>query len=352
MTEKHENPFSELNAALFPTQAQQAANKRARNDARAKSNAAQKPTASPKRPLPHAAKLKKGQESAPQNEFALFDEDKELFFAALGQVKTLPPRTAAPVGESMADALKKLPVPSGKNSTKPVPAAMSASANTAVAQQPGKIAAVNTGPEKELAQKELAEDSPEALLFEELKDVTPLQGKARIPAPPTAVPPPALDESNPLQDLIDGKIDFTMSGSDECLEGHVLGLDLLTVAKLQQRYYSPEAHIDLHGLNSQQAFHNIIGFFRNAYLGGKRTVLVVTGRGLNSPEGNPILREKVQEWFTQEPLRRIILAFCAAKQEDGGTGALYVLLRKYKKKQGKVQWDRLPTDPELYRLLL
>ena len=74
-------------------------------------------------------------------------------------------------------------------------------------------------------------------------------------------------------------------------------------------------------MNAQQAFDALVGFFRAAYFKGQRTVLVVPGRGLNSPHGISILREKVQEWFTQEPLKRVILAFCTAKPSDGGAGA-------------------------------
>ena len=147
---------------------------------------------------------------------------------------------------------------------------------------------------------------------------------------------------------MDGKVEFSLSGTDEFMEGHVVGLDLLTVGKLQARHYSPEAHIDLHGLNSEQAFQHMVGFFRSAYYKGVRTALVVTGRGLNSPNGVPVLRFKVQQWLTQEPFRRVVLAFCTAKREDGGPGALYVLLRKYRKNSGKVRWDAMPADPDLF----
>ena len=122
----------------------------------------------------------------------------------------------------------------------------------------------------------------------------------------------------------------------------------MTVGKLQSRQYSPEAHIDLHGLNAEQAYHNLIAFFRNSYQRGLRTVLVVTGKGKNSINGMPILRNKVQEWFTKDPFRRVIIAFCTAKQEDGGTGALYVLIRKQKKNYGKVYWDLTPTDSDFF----
>lgn len=182
-----------------------------------------------------------------------------------------------------------------------------------------------------------------------MADVAPLPAKGRAVAlEPAPQPVSSFEPSNPLQDLVDGKVEFSLSGTDEFMEGHVVGLDLLTVGKLQARHYSPEAHIDLHGLNSEQAFQHMVGFFRSAYYKGVRTALVVTGRGLNSPNGVPVLRFKVQQWLTQEPFRRVVLAFCTAKREDGGPGALYVLLRKYRKNSGKVRWDAMPADPDLF----
>lgn len=117
---------------------------------------------------------------------------------------------------------------------------------------------------------------------------------------------------------MEGKIEFALAATDEYIEGHVLGLDLITVGKLQAGRYSPEAHLDLHGLNAVQAFQTLVGFIKGAYLKGQRTLLVVPGRGRNSPHGMPILRTKVQEWLTQEPFRRVVLAFCTARPADGG----------------------------------
>ncbi len=180
-------------------------------------------------------------------------------------------------------------------------------------------------------------------------DVTPLAGKGRD-IPPVVLPgknkPPV--PSDPLKDFMEGKVEFSLSGTEEFMEGHVVGLDLLTVGKLQARQYSPEAHIDLHGLNAEQAYQTLTGFFKNAYHKGLRTVLVVTGRGLNSPNNTPVLRTKLGEWLTHEPFKRVILAFCTAAPEDGGTGAIYVLLRKYRKNSGKIHWDTMPTDAEFF----
>jgi DNA-nicking Smr family endonuclease len=185
--------------------------------------------------------------------------------------------------------------------------------------------------------------------FSAIKGTTPLAGSGRdIPVEPVAPAVPYTDPRHPLQDFMDGKVEFSVAATAEYAEGHVLGLDLGIVAQLQSRQFSPEAHIDLHGLNSEQAFSNLVAFFRSSYYKGVRVALVVTGRGLNSMNGVPILRAKVQDWFTHDPFKRVVLAFCTAKQEDGGAGAFYVLLRKFKKSAGKIRWDAQPTDPDLF----
>jgi DNA-nicking Smr family endonuclease len=68
---------------------------------------------------------------------------------------------------------------------------------------------------------------------------------------------------------------------------------------------------------------------------------VVTGRGKNSPGGQSILRTETETWLTKEPLRRVVLAFCTAQPKHGGAGAIYILLRKQKKTEGKVRWDTM-----------
>jgi DNA-nicking Smr family endonuclease len=59
---------------------------------------------------------------------------------------------------------------------------------------------------------------------------------------------------------------------------------------------------------------------------GKRTVLVIHGRGLSSP-AEPVLKTHVYKWLTRGRWRRWVAAFASARSCDGGTGATYVLLR-------------------------
>ena len=57
---------------------------------------------------------------------------------------------------------------------------------------------------------------------------------------------------------------------------------------------------------------------------GLRCVRVVHGKGLRSPGREPVLKGKVQQWLVQ---RDEVLAFCEAPKNQGGSGALLVLLR-------------------------
>lgn len=136
-------------------------------------------------------------------------------------------------------------------------------------------------------------------------------------------------------------IDFEVEYTDEYMHGYVRGLDSKIFQRLKAGSLSVEAHLDLHGLNSDQALDNLLFFIRESYLQSRRALLIVTGRGKNSPGGRSVLKEEIQSWLTRDPLRRIVLAFCTAQPKDGGAGALYVLLRKQKKQQGKVKWDKM-----------
>ncbi len=292
-------------------------------------------------PAPAKAKRPAPADDLPQ------DPEEALFVRAMSQVKPIPKEEKAPARDPLA-RLAPLDTLEMKDDSELFARALQKSRKPKPAPPPAP-----STPREERASPladalGLADPDAEAHSFlSAIKGVAPLAGKGRE-VPPEPAPVPPAPESNPLQDFLDGKLEFALSASDEYVEGHVVGLDMLTVGKLQSRQYSPEMHIDLHGLNSEQAFHNLVHFFRGAYLKGARTVLVVTGRGLNSPDGSPVLRAKIQQWLTQDPFRRVVLAFCTAKREDGGPGALYVLLRKFRKSAGKVRWDALPADPDLF----
>ncbi|MFP4391302.1 MAG: Smr/MutS family protein [Desulfohalobiaceae bacterium] len=201
---------------------------------------------------------------------------------------------------------------------------------------------------------EQSPEDEEQIFQQAMQDVQPLKdkGKGRKVLPQDhqekqgANTPNTLLQSprDYLQDLIQGKVDFQVEYSEEYLQGNVRGLDPKIMHKLKTGELSPEAHLDLHGQTLEQAKANLLGFVRNHYLNGRRCLLIIPGRGKNSPQGRSVIREHIHPWLTQDPLKRVVLAFSTARPLHGGTGALYVLLRKYKKSRGKIFWQRWEKD--------
>ena len=107
--------------------------------------------------------------------------------------------------------------------------------------------------------------------------------------------------------------------------GEHAGLDRMTRRRLAQGQQPIEARLDLHGLTAGQAERRLAGFITNAEADGCRCVLVITGKGAN---GNGVLRRLVPLWLKTPPLSSRVLAISAARQADGGDGALYVMLRR------------------------
>ncbi|WP_243309853.1 Smr/MutS family protein [Fundidesulfovibrio agrisoli] len=147
-----------------------------------------------------------------------------------------------------------------------------------------------------------------------------------------------------LYDLVAGKVEFELEYTDEYVQGFVKGMDQKIFRQLKAGQLSPEAHLDLHGLNSDQAFESLLTFMREQYFQGKRCLLLIPGRGINSPGGNPVLKQELKGWLTRDPLKRVVLAFSTAQPRHGGAGALYVLLRQRRKNEGRIKWENLWGD--------
>ena len=193
------------------------------------------------------------------------------------------------------------------------------------------------------------EDTEESNFYRAMSGVSRLDKEktrgrdVRPVSPPPSPPSPADEEEkalNTLRDLVEGKVEFTLEYSDEYVQGFVTDLDPKVYRQLRAGQFSPEAHLDLHGFNADQAQFTLLHFVREHYLGGKRCLLLIPGRGSNSPGGLPVLKEELKAWLTRDPLKRVVLAFSTALPRHGGAGALYVLLRKFKKSKGKVRFEK------------
>ena len=131
-----------------------------------------------------------------------------------------------------------------------------------------------------------------------------------------------------LQGLVNGSVDPDITFSDEYIEGVVRGLSQKLMKKLKRGELPVQDHIDLHGLTRQQAEARVNDFVYESYRNGLRCVLIVHGRGLNSPENFSVLKEGLPMWLGRGKTGKLVLAFSTARPYDGGMGATYVLLRK------------------------
>jgi DNA-nicking Smr family endonuclease len=181
-----------------------------------------------------------------------------------------------------------------------------------------------------------AERGDENHFTDAMADVTPLPGeKTRIvrPSGPHVKPShPASDDEQEtmahLSDLVKGSVDLDITFSDEYIEGSVIGFSPKLMRRLKKGQFPIQDYIDLHGLTRQEAEIEVKEFLLESHRLGLRCVLIVHGRGLNSPESLPVLKEGLPLWLNRGPVKKIVTAFATAKPYDGGTGAIYVLLKR------------------------
>lgn len=104
-------------------------------------------------------------------------------------------------------------------------------------------------------------------------------------------------------------------------------IDNPTVRKLSKGRLPIEARIDLHGMTQVQAHRTLLNFVQDAYSSSLRIVLVITGKGRIN-EG--ILRNGVPNWLREDAFSTYVSGFRSAHTSHGGSGALYVRIRKNK----------------------
>ena len=113
----------------------------------------------------------------------------------------------------------------------------------------------------------------------------------------------------------------------ELAVGRVADMDKRLAERLRRGQLPIEGKLDLHGLTQEEAHDQLGGFIAISQKQGRRCILVVTGKGMWR-EGAGILRENVPRWLNERPNRARVLAIAQAQPRDGGTGALYVLLKR------------------------
>lgn len=104
--------------------------------------------------------------------------------------------------------------------------------------------------------------------------------------------------------------------------GETPDMDRRTAERLRRGQLPIDMRLDLHGMTREPAHHALSATLAAASSAGRRVVLVITGKGQG------VLQSAVPRWLNEGDNRQRVLAFCHAQPKDGGSGALYVLLKR------------------------
>lgn len=168
-------------------------------------------------------------------------------------------------------------------------------------------------------------DDDPALFRNAMQGVQPLRSGNRLhgsrPAPSPRPLQRETDDRAVLAEMMDGPI----LDSGEELSYRSEGIQDAAFRKLKRGVYRVGLELDLHGMRSDEAKQAVAHFLAHCQERDIRCVRIIHGKGLRSKGDGPVLKQRLDGWLRR---RKDILAFCSARREDGGTGAVYVLLRK------------------------
>lgn len=133
------------------------------------------------------------------------------------------------------------------------------------------------------------------------------------------------DEKEVMNSLLSFDQEDIAVQSGEALSFARPGLQHTVLKKLRKGGFVIEGELDLHGQTVAEAAESLTRFIHYCRENHKRCIRIIHGKGQGSPDKIPVLKTKVNTWLRQKDE---VLAFCSALQTDGGTGAVYVLLKK------------------------
>jgi DNA-nicking Smr family endonuclease len=131
-----------------------------------------------------------------------------------------------------------------------------------------------------------------------------------------------------IKDTFSEDYESNTVGSEETLNFRRSGIQQRLFSRLRTGQIQIEAELDLHGMTIPVAHESLAKFLHDCQHYTIRCARIIHGKGWSSKHHKPILKTKLNSWLQQE---QDVLAFCSAPIKDGGTGAVYVLLRRSNK---------------------
>ncbi|MCX7117498.1 MAG: Smr/MutS family protein [Legionellales bacterium] len=170
-------------------------------------------------------------------------------------------------------------------------------------------------------------DEDKALFRAQMQGVKPLGQSHRLsfPSPPppikkTVTNPQKVAASHHLSNTPQDKV-----SADAILNHHNPSMPKKRLTQFKKGLIPWEGRLDLHGLRVDAARESLCDFIAYHFKISTRCLLIIHGKGQDSEA--PILKNHINHWLQQSPE---VLAFHSALPKDGGSGALYVLLKRHR----------------------
>jgi DNA-nicking Smr family endonuclease len=198
------------------------------------------------------------------------------------------------------------------------------------AAKPKRTPAAPDSARRPRGDKPVVEDVKLAHVFADVVKLPPVNRAPRHRVRPAPIPRQTLaDEADVLAQAKFGRepAPHTWDAGQEFEHGQTFtrgGIGTDVIAKLRRGHWSIQGELDLHGRNSTEAHDLLIDFLAASRQRGARCVRVIHGKGLTSPNREPVLKVKVRRWLAHWD---DVLAYAEAPRHAGGGGAVLVLLR-------------------------
>lgn len=132
-----------------------------------------------------------------------------------------------------------------------------------------------------------------------------------------------LDDERVMQELLEESDEAASYESGDELKFLRSGHSTRLLKKLRRGDYAIQDELDLHGLIVSEAKQETHGFINECARDRVRAVRIIHGKGKNSAGRTPVLKNMLIGWLSKN---QYVVAVCSTPANDGGTGAVYVLL--------------------------
>lgn len=181
-----------------------------------------------------------------------------------------------------------------------------------------------------MSKKPQISEAERALFKTAMENVTPLapNNKVLIHTKPKQLrhkmrPEKSIDALLDIQTL-DPVTPIEPVSAEDFLQFARPGLQTRVIQRLRRGEFTIAAMLDLHGLDAVEAQKMLQHFLAHALEKHWRCVQVIHGKSARGEQAIPLLKNSVNYWLRTYAA---VLAFCSSKASDGGTGAVYVLLK-------------------------